>query len=65
MDKIESHDVLMFLSCFEGKYSLDIYFMCGNSTYYISQEGDELNENVKEIIRTSPKNFMQNSISYK
>ena len=55
MDKIESHDVLMFLSCFEGKYSLDIYFMCGNSTYYISQEGDELNENVKEIIRTSPK----------
>ena len=42
MDKIESHDVLMFLSCFEGKYSLDIYFMCGNSTYYISQEGDKL-----------------------
>ena len=28
---------------------------CGNSTYYISQEGEELNENVKEIIRTSPK----------
>ena len=54
MDKIESHDVLMFLSCFEGDYSLDIYFMCGNSTFYISQEGDGLNENVKEIIRTSP-----------
>ena len=28
--------------------------MCGNSTFYISQEGDGLNENVKEIIRTSP-----------
>ena len=59
IDTIGNHDVITFLnyptSTANTDYFIEIYFICGNNTYRISQNGTNISENVKEIIKTSPK----------
>ena len=59
MDHIGNHDVIImsrYISHWDyADYYIQIWFMCGNDTYKITQNGTNMSKNVKEIIKTSPK----------
>lgn len=59
MDHIGNHDVIImsrYISHWDyADYYIQIWFMCGNVTYKITQNGTNMSENVKELIKTSPK----------
>ena len=55
MDRIGNHDVIIMSLWDDGDHYIQIWFMCGNVTYKITQNGTNMSKNVKEIIKTSPK----------
>lgn len=54
VDKSGNHDMIIMSRYYEEDY-IQIWFMCGNATYRINQNGSNISENVREIIKTSPK----------
>lgn len=59
MDHIGNHDVIIMSRYYShwdyADYYIEIWLMCGNVTYKITQNGTNMSENVKELIKTSPK----------